>query len=76
MFFYIIATSSFIYNMCRTSNTLLNIGNDFDNHVYAYIGQKEYTKENVMKYYKQVLRYVNYFLFFYDFENIETLLNE
>lgn len=76
MFFYIIAIGSFIFNVFRTNNVLLDIGNNFDNRVYVYIGQKEYSKENIIKYYKQVLRYINYFIFFYDFENIETIINE
>lgn len=76
IFFYVLAVVSFLYNVIRTSDTLIDIGKDFDNYVYVYVGQKEYTKENVIKYYKQVLRYVNYFIFFYDFENIESIIDE
>lgn len=74
LIFYILAIISFQFNIFSTSNTLKNIGNDFNNDVYLYIGQKEYSKEIILKYYKQTLRYINYFIFFYDFERIEETI--
>ena len=75
-FLCIVAIGCFVLCNVKKHKLLKEITNDFDQEVYINIGHKEYTKEVLIKYYKQVLRYINYFIFFYDFESLDTVIYE
>lgn len=75
-FLCIVAIGCFVLCNVKKHKLLKEITNDFDQEVYINIGHKEYTKEVVIKYYKQVLRYINYFIFFYDFNSLDTVIYE
>lgn len=61
-----LAIMCFCFCFVKTFNTFKKINNDIDSETYIDIGQKQYTKEYVVKYYKQVARYICYFIFFID----------
>ena len=71
---YILGVLSFCFSVFRTKNALYNITTDINSSIYLEIGQKEYTKENVYIYYKQAIRYVIYFIYFVDIENLSTVV--
>ena len=75
-FLFIIASVCFILCNIKKYDVLKDITDDFDNSTYVYIGCKEYTKENVLKYYLQVFRYICYFIYYIDIKNMETIVIE
>ena len=70
---YITAIFCMMITMFKTRDTLYEITNDFNNNIYLEVGLKEYNKENVVLYYKQVVRYLIYFIYYVDIENLETV---
>lgn len=70
---YIIALFCLIISVFKTKDTLYEITNDFNNDVYIELGVKEYNKENILLYYKQVIRYLIYFIYYVDIFNLETV---
>lgn len=73
MFLTIVAIICFVLCVIKTHKTLLNITSDFDSSVYIKIGEKDYSKETIIEYYKQVFRYIYYFIFFFDIRSIGVL---
>ena len=76
IFLTLIASICFLLCNANKYDVLEEITSDFDNTTYIYIGCKEYTKESVIEYYKQVLRYVCYFIYFIDIKNLESVTFE
>lgn len=72
---YIIGLCCFVLSTVKTKDTLGNITRDFDSSIYIALGHKEYNKDVVVSYYKQVLRYLLYFVYFIDFENLMVVNN-
>lgn len=68
---YLVAIFCFSFSIIKTKDVLKNVTTDIDSTVYLDIGHKEYTKESILGYYKQVLRYVVYFIYFIDVEDLK-----
>lgn len=71
---YVIALLCFAISIFKTKETLENISTDINTSVFIEIGHKNYTKENIVGYYKVVMRYIIYFIFFIDIEKLETVM--
>ena len=72
-FIYLIAGICFVCCFIKTFNTFNKITTDVDESVYISLGNKEYDKDIVIKYFKQIFRYIIYFIYFYDIENMDTV---
>lgn len=68
---YLVTIFCFSFSIIKTKDVLKNVTTDIDSTVYLDIGHKEYTKESILTYYKQVLRYVVYFIYFIDVEDLK-----
>ena len=71
LFFIGLGAICFLLCFGKTFQTFKKINDDIPVEVYLEVGQKHYTKENIIKYYKQVIRYICYFIYFIDYNDYE-----